>query len=217
MSTAIGFKKHLPNILSWFRIIGSFSLPLIAWKSWEKDLALPFIAKTFSNVPIVWIVVYVILVSTDKLDGTAARKLRAESEFGAAIDAIADVVVLVMGATICFVWFVRDNLETMQFWICVIIMIICVVNKIIGFFLVQIFHGTGNMGHTIYHKTFALWCYVAVFFWAFLRTIPVWSILIVLGLNLIATIDEYIYIARSTEYNPDFKGHGLEKYEKRRK
>ncbi|MDR1249543.1 MAG: CDP-alcohol phosphatidyltransferase family protein, partial [Treponema sp.] len=90
---ASGLKKSLPNIISCARIIGAFALPFLMWKKWEINFSPPFIAKTFSNVPVVWIIAYLILLSTDKLDGTVARKLKAESDLGAALDSIGDVLV----------------------------------------------------------------------------------------------------------------------------
>jgi len=214
---ASGFKKHLPNIISCIRIIGTFSLPFLMWESWETKITLPFIDKTYPNVPIVWIIAYLILLSSDKLDGTLARRLKAESELGAALDSIGDVLVLVMGATLCFVRFVGDNLETWQFWLYVGMMILTVLNKVLVFILAQIYHGKGNMVHSYFQKTFAAGCYVAIFFWAFLRTIPEWTIYSLLVINIYATIDESLYCIRSAEYNVDFKGHGLEKYRKREK
>ena len=178
---------------------------------------MPFIEKTFLNVPLAWIIVYVILVFTDKLDGTLARKFKAETDLGAALDSLGDVLILVMGGTICFVWFVRDSLETWRFWIYVVIMLICAFNKLFGYYLVKVYHNKGNLGHSFYYKAFSIWCYMCIFFWAFLRTIPPWSIYIVMLLNIIATTDEFTYIIRSTEYSPDFKGHGFEKYQKRSK
>jgi len=216
-STATGLKKHLPNIMSIIRIAGTFSLPLLIWKSWEIEITVPFINKTLYNVPIVWLIAYVILLSTDKLDGTLARKFKAESILGAVLDSIGDVVVLVMSATICFVWFVRDNLETWQFWIYVGIMIIAVVNKFISFIFALIFHGKGNMIHSYFQKIFALGCYISIFFWALLRTIPEWTIYSLLIINIYATADECIFCMRSAEYNVDFKGHGFEKYKLREK
>jgi len=214
-SKATGIKKHLPNIISCIRMIGSFSLPFLMWESWEVKITLPFIDKTFSNVPIVWIIAYLALLCSDKIDGTLARKLKAESELGAALDSIGDVLVLVMGATLCFVRFVGDSLTTWQFWIYVGMMVLTVLNKVLVFILAQVIHGKGNMVHTYFQKTFAAGCYVFIFFWAFLRTIPVWSICSLLAINLYATIDECVYCIRTAEYNVDFKGHGLEKYTKR--
>jgi phosphatidylglycerophosphate synthase len=212
---ASGFKKYLPNIVSCIRIAGTFSLPFLIRKSWEIKITLPFIGKTYSNVPIVWIIAYLILLSTDKIDGTLARRLKAESGLGAALDSIGDVLALVMGATLCFVRFVRDNLETWQFWLYIGMMIVTVLNKVFVFILAQAYHGKGNMVHTYFQKAFAIGCYVAIFFWAFLRTIPEWSISSLLAINIYATIDESIYCARTAEYNVDFKGHGFEKYKKR--
>jgi len=214
---ASGFKKYLPNILSCIRIAGTFSLPFLMWESWEKAITLPLINKTFYHVPVVWLIVYVILLSSDKLDGTLARKLKAESELGAALDSIGDVLLLVMGATLCFVRFVGDSLETWQFWVYVGIMILCVLNKLLGFILSSIYHGKGNMIHSYFQKTFALGCYIGVFCWAFLRTIPEWSIYSLMAINIYATFDECIYCTHSASYNVDFKGHGFEKYEKRKK
>ena len=212
---ATGLKKYLPNIISSLRIIGTFALPFLMWKSWERIVPLPFFSKPFPNVPVIWLIVYTILVFTDKLDGTMARKFKAESDLGAALDAVGDVLILVMSATICFVWFVGDNLKRWQFWVYVGIMVICVVNKIFVFILAKIYHGKGNMLHSYFQKIFAISCYIAIFFWAFLRTIPEWSIYSILVINLYATIDEWVYCARSANYNVDFKGHGFEKYEKR--
>jgi len=214
-SRASGIKKHLPNIVSCIRIAGAFALPFLTRESWEISITLPFIDKTFSDVPVVWIIAYLLLLCTDKLDGTLARKLKAESGLGAALDSIGDVVVLVMGATLCFVRFVGDSLETWQFWLYVGMMVLTVLNKVLVFILAQIYHGKGNMVHTWFQKTFAAGCYVFIFFWAFLRTIPLWSISALLAINIYATIDECIYCIRTAEYNVDFKGHGLEKYRKR--
>ena len=212
VSKATGFKKFLPNIISCIRMVGTFSLPFLMWESWEKTITLPVINKTYYNVPVVWIIAYLILLSSDKIDGTLARKLNAESELGAALDSIGDVLVLVMGATLCFVRFVGDNLQTWQFWLYVAMMAVTVLNKVLVFILAQMYHGKGNMVHTYFQKTFAAGCYVSVFFWSFLRTIPEWTIYSLLVINIYATIDESIYCIRSAEYNVDFKGHGFEKY-----
>ena len=214
-SKASGFKKQLPNIVSCLRMAGTFALPFLMWESWEKEITLPFINKTFYNVPVVWIIAYLVLLCTDKLDGTLARRLKAESGLGAALDSIGDVLVLVMGATLCFVRFVGGSLETWQFWLYVGMMIIAVLNKVLVFILAQVYHGKGNMVHTYFQKAFAAGCYVFIFFWAFLRTIPVWSISLLLAINIYATIDESLYCIRTAEYNVDFKGHGLEKYRTR--
>jgi len=207
--------KHLPNIISCIRIAGTFSLPFLIWESWEIVITIPFFNLFLPNVPIVWIIVYFILLNSDWIDGKLARKLNAETELGAALDSIGDVLVLVMGATLCFVRFVADSLEPWQFWLYVGMMVTCVLNKVLVFILAQKYHGKGNMVHTYFQKSFAMGCYISIFFWAFLRTIPEWTIYSLMLINIYATIDESLYCIRTAEYDVDFKGHGLEKYKKR--
>jgi len=212
---ASDFKKQLPNIISCLRISGTFSLPFLMWESWERELTLPFIDRTFSNVPVIWVVVYLILVVSDKIDGTLARKLKVESDLGATLDVVGDILVLAMGATLCFVGFVRDNLETWQFWLYVGMMVVAVLTRVYVFFLSKAYHGKGNMLHSYFQKAFTVCAYIAVSFWAFVRTIPDWSILILFAIIIYGTIDETIYIIRTAEYNVNFKGHGFEKYSTR--
>ena len=213
----IGFKKNLPNIISGFRLIGALILPFLMWRSWERTITLPLVNRTFFNVPIVWILFYLFLLCTDKIDGVLARKLKVESEVGAAIDAVADVLVLAIGATLCFVWFVRESLETWQFQLYIVFMIICVINRVLVFVLAYIYHGKANATHSIFQKSFAGGTYIAIFFWAFLRTIPAWTIYTLVAISIYATIDESIYCARTAEYKINFKGHGFEKYKVRPK
>jgi len=211
---ATGFKKHLPNIASGIRIAGTFTLPFLM--NWERTVTLPIFGE-YPNVPFVWIIVYLILVFTDKVDGTLARKLNAESELGANLDALGDALVLVMGATLCFVRFVSDKLETWQLWLYVVIMTVTVINKVVVFMFANKYHGKGNMLHSYGQKFFAVGCFIAVAYWAFVRTIPEWSIYFLLAVNVYATIDEIVYCVRSAEYKVDFKGHGFEKYPLRNK
>ncbi|MCL2007566.1 MAG: CDP-alcohol phosphatidyltransferase family protein [Treponema sp.] len=212
---ALGPVRHLPNILSGFRIAGALALPFLIRNNWERTINLPFISRSFPNVPVVWLIFYLLILSTDKLDGTIARKLKAESALGAALDSIADVLVLAIGATLCFTHFVRDSLEDWRFKFYIGIMLYAVFNRLIVFLLAHIYHGKANATHSYFQKGFAISCYIAIFFWAFLRTIPAWSIYALIALSIYATIDEGVYCARVKNYDINFKGHGFEKYEKR--
>jgi CDP-diacylglycerol--glycerol-3-phosphate 3-phosphatidyltransferase len=207
---AAGSRKYLPNIVSITRIVGTTVLPFLV--RWETTVKLPLIDRPFLNVPYIWIIAYLFLVLTDKADGILARKLNAESDLGANLDSLGDVLLLVMGATTCFVRFVADHLATWEFWLYVGMMICTVVNKVIVFIVAGRYHGKGNMAHTYPQKTFAVGCFIAVAYWAFVRTLPAWSIYSLLAINIYATIDECVYCVRAAEYNIDFKGHGFEKY-----
>jgi len=77
--------------------------------------------------------------------------------------------------------------------------------------------GKGNMLHSIPHKSFAVAAYILIAFWAFVRGLPMWSILLLWAIMTYALIDEIVYLVRSAEYDPDFRGHGFEKYPLRKK
>jgi len=188
------------------------------WKEWEIKITVQgFFNQTFSNVPIIWLATYLILLSTDLIDGALARKYKTVSSLGATLDTIGDFLALAMGASLCFAVFVRDKLTVWQFWVYVGIILTVILCKFFVFFLSKIYHGKGNMIHTFYHKLFAVCAYISIFFWAFLRTIPEWTIYPLLVIIIIAAIDESVYIVRTAEYNITFKGHGFDIYKKRRK
>ncbi|MDR0324239.1 MAG: CDP-alcohol phosphatidyltransferase family protein [Treponema sp.] len=206
---ATGFKKYLPNIATFTRLFGTFSLPFLV--NFETNFF------NFENVPWIWIIAYLFLVFTDSVDGILARKLHAESDFGAGIDALSDTALLVMGASTVFVKFVREGLSDFVFYLYIAALIFCAVNKLGMMLVSKICFGKPNMLHSYPQKAFAVGCYAGVAFWAFLRTVPAWSIVFLVLLNIYATIDEVAYCVRSKEYDVDFKGHGLQKYELRKK
>jgi len=208
---AVGFTRYVPNIVSWVRILGAFALPFLMWDSWEHTIRLGWFG-TFVGVPVWWIIVYLILVSTDGMDGALARGLGVTSGLGAKLDAIGDALLLVAGATCVFVRFAWDDLSVFQFWFYVGIMVQILSDKFLVYVVSKKRFGTGNMLHSIPHKTFAVGAYLMIAYWAFTRTIEPWSILTLWAIMTYAVIDELVYIARAATYDVDFKGHGFEWY-----
>jgi len=206
---ATGFKKHLPNIASVFRLVFSFSLLFLM--NYEMDIG------PFKAVPWIWLIVYLFLVFTDHLDGTLARRLNAKSDIGAFLDAFSDTVLLVIGAATVFVVFASDNLTVFMTWLYVGLLIFCTANKLSMNLYAKKFFGVPNMLHSYPQKAFAVGCYIGVGFWAFLRDVPWWSVAFLIALNLYGAIDEIVYCARAAKYEVDFKGHGFQKYEVRKK
>jgi phosphatidylglycerophosphate synthase len=206
---ASGLKKHLPNIATSIRLVGSFSLLLLM--GFERDIG-PFMA-----VPWVWLIVYIFLAFTDSIDGAMARKFNAKSDFGAFLDAFSDIVILAIGAATVFVVFASDNLTDFHVRFYVGLLIFCVVNRLSMNLYSKIFFGFANMLHSYAWKIFAAGCYIAVGIWAFLRDVPLWSVFILLALNLYGAIDEIVYCARAAKYDVNFKGHWFQKYEARKK
>jgi len=206
---ATGFKKHLPNIATIIRLLGSFSLLFLM--DFQKDIG------PFKAVPWIWLIVYLVLSLTDSIDGTLARRLNAKSELGAFLDAFSDTVLLVIGAATVFVVFAADNLTDFLTWLYVGLLIFCTANKLSMNLYAKKFFGVPNMLHSYPQKAFAAGCYIGIAFWAFLRDVPLWSIIFLVMLSLYGAIDEIIYCARAAKYDVDFKGHGFQKYELRKK
>jgi len=206
---ATGFKKYLPNIATIIRLTGSFSLFFLM--NFERDIG------PFKAVPWIWLIIYIFLVLTDHVDGMIARKLNAKSDLGAFLDAFSDTVLLVIAAAIVFVKFASDNISDFQTWLYVGLLIFCSVNKLSMNLYAKKFFGIVNMLHSYPQKAFAVGCYIGVGFWAFLRDVPLWSVVLLVIVNLYGAIDEIVYCARAAEYDVDFKGHGFQKYELRKK
>jgi len=211
---ATGIKKYVPNTVSLVRIIGTLLLPFLMWKSWEMTITVPVLGE-FHSVPLIWIIVFLLLAVTDKVDGSLARYLKAESSLGATLDTIGDTLLLAIGATCVFSVFAREGLSTLEFWFFIFIMLQIISDKVIVFFVTKKIFGEGNMIHSIPHKTFAVGAYIALALWAFMRTIPMWSILLLWAIMTYAFIDEIIYLRHTKDYNPDFRGHGFQKYTKK--
>ena len=69
--------KHLPNVISILKIAGSISLLFCEVTGW-----------------LFW-VLYALCGISDMVDGTLARRLHAESKTGAALDSVADIILVV--------------------------------------------------------------------------------------------------------------------------
>ncbi|MCL2294504.1 MAG: CDP-alcohol phosphatidyltransferase family protein [Spirochaetes bacterium] len=205
---AIGFKKLLPNIATIIRILGSFSLLFLT--NFVKDIG------SFKAVPWVWLIGYLFLVLTDSIDGMLARKLNAKSNLGALLDSLADVVLLVIGAATVFAVFAHDSLTNFQLWFYVCLIIFCANNRLIVNLVSKKYFGTANMLHSYPQKAFAAGCFIAVAYWAFMRDVPLWSVVLLVSISIYCTIDEIVYCVRAAKYDIDFKGHGFQKYELRK-
>ena len=207
----VGIKRYIPNIVSLIRIFGALALPFLMWPSWGVTIILPLFG-VFESVPVIWIIVFLILVLSDKLDGTLARKLRVESELGALFDVIGDALLLVIGVFCIILGFARESFTDFQFWLYIIIVLQILMDKIIVFPVTQKYFGKANALHSIPHKAFAALAYILIAWWAFTHALPLWSIVLLWAMMVYAVADEIVYLVRTAEYNVDFKGHGFEKY-----
>ena len=129
--------KHLPNILSSFRIVGAVAL----------------LQNNVSSIPF-W-VFYIVCGISDIADGWLARKLKCVSKTGALLDSVADICFVA-----CCAWKLLPILELPQWlWLWAgVIVVIKVVNQIIALMM----YGCFQFPHTLANKATGFLLFIAV-------------------------------------------------------
>ena len=114
--------KHIPNALSFSRILGAVLLLLGSF----EVLPIPPLSAPF-------FVIYILCIISDLIDGPIARKTKTVTNFGSSLDSIADMV-LIFTVLAIFIFFIPDMDFKMWMFVCVgIVIVIRAVSVIIGF------------------------------------------------------------------------------------
>ena len=135
--------KHLPNVISAFRIAGSIGLlfcDVAGWMFWA---------------------LYALCGISDMVDGWLARNLQAESKTGAVLDSVADIVFVAC----CAIRLLRVLEIPVWLWICAgIIVTIKMINQISALVLCKRF----CFPHTVANKLTGLLLFLTVptMFWS---------------------------------------------------
>ena len=170
-------KKHLANIFTCLRIIGSIALLFLSLQSR------------------VFYIIYLFCGFSDMIDGTIARRLNTVSSFGSKLDTIADFVFMTVSAS--------KLLHTMNvsvwLWIWIAgIAIIKVINIVLGFVykkkLVDL--------HTILNKITGFLLFLLPLTLRFIQT--TYSLVVVCTIATIAAIQEGYYTIKSTQEFVEF-------------
>ena len=162
--------KHIANIFTGFRILGSVLL-----------LFFPAFSLGFY-------IIYIFCGFSDMIDGTIARKTNAVSRFGSKLDTASDFVFM----AVCAIKLLPVINIPAWLWIwIVIIAIIKVTNIVLGFVcrkkLVAL--------HTVLNKTTGLLLFLLPFTLQFIE--PKYSFVVVCAIVTIAAIQEGYYIIKS--------------------
>jgi len=107
--------KHLPNAISVARILIA---PVALWFAWAGNGA-------------AYKLLFTAAIVSDFIDGLLARLLRVETDFGARLDAFADMLTyLVLFFAMCWLWpeFISDRM-----WLIAITLMLYAVSFIVGF------------------------------------------------------------------------------------
>ena len=107
--------SHLPNAISIVRIVIA---PVALWSAWAGNEAL-------------YKVLFTTAVITDFLDGAIARMFKLETDLGARLDALADMLTyLVLFFAVCWLW--PDFIYARMWWLAATL-IVYAISFIIGF------------------------------------------------------------------------------------
>jgi len=148
--------KHIPNIITSCRIIGSITLGLLSIEN-----------SAF------WII-YILCGVSDMVDGTIARRLHAESKTGAMLDSIADLIMVI----ICG-WKFIPLISTLPYWIWIWIGVIALI-KIINVISSLVILRSVVFPHTIANKVtgFVIFALFPFLFFCWSIVFPVTSCII---------------------------------------
>ena len=171
--------KHVPNILSVIRLIAIIPLLLLT------PFKLPFM------------IVYVTAGVSDMIDGPIARKFKVESQFGAALDGGADVLLVLV--VVFRVLPLLDISSWLLLWI-----LIAIGMKLSASVIGYIRHKQFIFLHTYGLKFFIFMLFLFPIFYAFM-SIDSYLIGILTFAMLVFVEDIYINLT-STEVNLDHKG-----------
>ena len=163
-------KKHIANILTGFRILGSILL-----------LFFPVFSTEFYSI-------YLLCGFSDMIDGTVARKTNSTSEFGAKIDTAADLAFV----TVSLIKILPTMNIPMWLWVWgIVIAIIKIGNIILGYVFTKQFVSL----HTVMNKVTGLLLFLLPLTLSFAELKC--SFIIVCATATFAAIQEGLYIAKN--------------------
>ena len=184
--------KHVPNALSISRIVLSFLLPI------------PFVAHT----PWLYIPLYAVIGITDILDGRIARRYKVESDLGAKLDVVSDIVFFVAIVASLLVPPLLQ-IELVKSAITIGVAMAC---KVCVIFITRArFKIWTGMMHTYLDKTVGFLQFFAPPIFILGGKIHYAVVLaIAVGLS-VSAVEESIILLTSKTYNPNHKGLLFEK------
>ncbi len=172
------FIKHIANIITSLRLVFAVAI---------------FFIKPFS---VLFWIFYVLCGLTDIIDGPIARKTKGESDFGAKLDSVADLVFLV---SIAFAVLKSTKISA---WIYVMIAVLSSI-RIISYIIGYVKYHTYSSLHTLMNKATGLLLFLFPILFALFG---VNASAIILGtVAFLSSLEELVITIRSKELNRNIK------------
>lgn len=179
------YAKHIPNMISVFRLIFCFSLLFLTQLSNRFAMRMTFT------------VAYCLVGFTDVLDGWIARKFGFQSELGAKLDNIADTCMFCVGF-VCLI-FLLDLQFFPSFLHCIIPLGLAVALKVFSFALTKLRFGQWNTMHTYFNKALGCVLFLCVPLCLWLDSIH-YAAAIGVAVLIALTVAEDTYILLTRDY-----------------
>lgn len=174
---------NVPNILSFYRLI-MFPVVLV--------LALMENEKWF-------VILFCINLVTDILDGFIARKFKLVTQFGAALDNLADMGTYILALLGVFLFKWQDFKP--HAWLLYLFLAIFVISYIVAFVRFRKIPGLHLYGPVIAGYLQGVFFFV-LFVWGF----NLWFYYIAVGWGALAYIDKILVLLKTNEIRPGLKG-----------
>jgi len=189
-------KKYIPNMLSISRILFASSLF--------------FFTTPVLRDKIIFTVIYGVISLTDLLDGLLARRLHAQSKWGAKLDGLGDLAMFVV-AFICLMFLMRlDFGENKAKALAVLGVGLAL--KAFSFVLTRVRFKEWNMMHTYLNKFLGAALYLAVPLCVWLGEINFWMVLAFVLVSTLSVAEDTYILFTSSSYNANHRGIVAERF-----
>ena len=189
-------KKYIPNMLSISRILFASSLFFFTGGDMRNK--------------IVFTVIYCLISVTDMLDGFLARRLHAQSKWGAKLDGLGDLAMFIVGF-ICLMFLMRLDFGDRRAW-ALGTLGVGIALKAFSFVLTRVRFKEWNMMHTHLNKFLGAALYLAVPIFLWMGEINFWVVLAFVLVAALSVAEDTYILCTSSSYNANHRGIVAERF-----
>jgi len=174
-------KKHVPNIISCFRIVGSFGMIFL-----RKE-------------PVWFVALYMACGLSDVLDGFLARKYHLESELGTKLDGLGDASFYI----VAFGCLIFGKMVDLSLNLAMMVGIAAIaVSKLICLIMTRVKFKQWNSMHTTLLRWIGVFFFVCIPVSVLMGYLPTAMTVSIIAVSILCFVEEGIIVLVSDEYDP---------------